>query len=273
MTGNQVYVQFDEMGIKLVPDLGLRLDKFSLETPFFPPLNIQKLVASPSVMGLLLQKPAGNLVAEGLFRGDASISVRPGRKAENGSPTQALTLKAEKLQLQELKTFFGLPVNLKGPISVNADGTVDLTMTNQPDVTFDGQTGRLEMGSSVINLPLGPVVLPELTLSRVTMKGRLSAGQLLIEDVQIGKEGDELVGKVSGQFNLELKNMNGQIFPVQGAYNYKIDLWANQAFEERAKFFLAIIDSHKVAEGPGHRYRFSLSGNAQTGQFKVDALR
>lgn len=273
MTGNQIYVQFDEMGIKLFPDFGLQLEKFSVETPMFPPLNVQKLVASPSVVSLLTQKPAGNLVAEGIFRGNASVAIRPGRKAENGAPLHAVTLKGDQLQLQDLKQFLALPVNIKGPLSLNADGNLDLTFSNQPDISFDAQTGKLELASSVINLPLGPVVLPDIALSRLSMKGRLSAGQLLIEDVTIGKEGDELVGKVSGNFNLELKNMNGMILPMQGSYNYKVDLWAHQAFEDRARFFLSIIDAHKVAEGPGHRYRFTLSGDARTGQFKVDALR
>lgn len=273
MTGNQVYVQFDEMGIKLFPDFGLQLEKFSLETMMFPPLNVQKLTASPSIMSLITQRPAGNLSAEGIFRGDATVSVRPGKKTENGVPTQAVTIKADKIQLQDLKQFLNLPVNIKGPVNLNADGTIDLTLSSQPDISFELQSGKIEMASSVINLPLGPVVLPDLTLSRLTVKGRLSAGQLLIEDVQLGKEGDELYGKISGQFNLELKNMNGQIFPVQGTYSYKVDVWANQSFEDRAKFFLSIVDAQKTAEGPGHRYRFTLNGDARTGAFKVDALR
>lgn len=272
-TNNQIYVQFDEMGLSIFPSFGMRFDKFSLETPTLPPLAIQKLNVSPSVTSLITQKPAGSVFAEGIFRGEASISVKPGKKLENGAQTQAITLKADKIQLADLKQFLSLPVMLRGGVNVSADGNVDLSMSNQPDISFDVQSGKLELTSSVLNLPLGPVVLPDLTVSKVTMKGRLSAGTLLIEETQIGKEGDELYGKLSGQFNVELRNISGNIVPMQGAYSYKVDIWASQSFEERAKFFLSLVDQHKTPEGQGHRYRFTLTGDARTGQFNVNPLR
>lgn len=272
-TRNQVYVQFDEMGLRLFPDLGLSFDKFSVETQALPPLSVQKLSVSPSIMSVITQKPAGSVFAEGIFRGEASLSLKPGKKLENGAQTQAITLKADRIQLADLRQFLSLPVMLRGSTSFSADGTVDLALTAQPDITFDLQSGQLEMTSSVLNLPLGPVVLPDLAVSRLSVKGRLSAGQLLIEDAQLGKAGDEIHGKISGQLAIDFRNMGGNIIPMQGAYSYKVDLWAAQGFEERAKFFLALVDQHKVPEGQGHRYRFTLTGDARTGQFNVNPLR
>lgn len=271
-TGNRVYVQFEDMGLNLFP-MGMSFEKFSVETGALPPLNVDELTLSPSIMSLLTQKPAGSLRAEGILRGEASISVKPGKKTESGAPTQAVTLNAEKIQLADLRQFLNLPVMIRGSTDLSADGSVDLAFTTQPDIQFEITAGRTEITSSVLNLPLGPVVLPDLGVSQFKAKGRLSAGQLLIEEALIGKTGDELHGKLSGQFNLELRNMGGRIFPMQGSYSYKVDIWASNAFEERAKFFLALVESHKQPEGSGHRYRFTLSGDARTGQFNVTALR
>lgn len=272
-TGNQVYVQFDEMSLSLIPDLGLSLDKFSVEIGGMSPITADRVGISPSPMMLATQKVQGSLSANGIFGGEATLSVKPGRKTESGALMQQVAVEAEKIRLQDLKQLLNLPIGLRGAADIKAEGSVDPAFLVQPDVSFDVKANKLEMESSSINSPMGPIVLPALNLSRITMKGRLSDAKLLLEEVLLGAEGDEFVGKVSGQIGFELRNIGGNFIPIAGAYNYKVDLWASKDFNDRARFFLQFFDKYQTPDGKGFRFRFGLTGDARNGSFTPNALQ
>ena len=65
MTNNQVYVQFDDMRLSVLPTPGVALDNVYVETPTLSGLKAQEVVATPSIRALIFQEPAGQLTAKG----------------------------------------------------------------------------------------------------------------------------------------------------------------------------------------------------------------
>lgn len=272
-TGNQVYVQFDNINLSLIPSPGLALDALSLQAGPMPPLSIRRLEVHPSLMGLLLQKIDARASAQGLFRGQVEATIKPGKKYENGAIAQAITLKAERVNLADLRQFASLPVSIRGQVNLNADGVLDMAFTNQPDVTVDLQSPSFELEPSTIDTMMGPLSLPALKMGRLQIKGRLSAGQFVIEDGVFGKEGDEVAGSIKGKMGLEMRNLGGRILPVPSTYEFQVDLAAKKSFEDRSKLFLMLIEQHRKPEGENGRYRFVVTGNAMTQQFNFSPAR
>lgn len=259
MTGNQVYLQFDDMRMSAFPQPGVAFDQVYVQGSSFPALKAQELVFTPSIMSLISQKPAGNVLARGFLKGQIKASISPGAKSESGVERQKMTLKAEQLSLAELKTLLNLPVSLKGNLNIDTSALADLTFREQPDMDLIVKIDRFELPPSNVQTMMGPLTLPDLKLSAVELKGRLSAGRFIIEEGIIGRATDEINGTVKGNLGLEIQNRGNGFAPVIGGYNFDIDLKIKKSFEQKGSLFLSFIDQYKTALPDGSRYAFKLS--------------
>ena len=261
-TGNQVYLQFDEMHMSLFPQPGVALEQVYVEGAQFPALKSQEIVFTPSIMSLITQKPAGQVTAKGFLRGQVKASIAPGTKSDNGVERQKLTVKADQLSLSELKNLLNLPVSLKGNLSLDTTALADLTFREQPDVDLVVNIDKFELPPANIQTMMGPLTLPDLKLASVQLKGRLSAGRFVIEDGTIGNANDEINGTIKGSIGMEIQNRGGGSFaPVMGGYNFDIDLKIKKSFEDRGSLFLSFIDQYKTPIAGGSRYAFKLSAS------------
>ena len=272
-TGNQIYVSFDHMNLGFFPTAGVGFDRLSLEAGQLPPLSIRRLDINPSIFGLLMNKPQGEAYAQGIFRGDIRVAVSPGKKLENGVATQNINIEAEKLNLGDIRQFASLPVRIRGQASAKVSGNVDPAFTAQPDINVELQSPNFELQPTSVETLMGPLVLPGLKLGRLQLKGRLSAGQFLIEEGFFGKDGDDLAGSVKGRIGLEIRNFNGRMIPVASNYELRFDFAAKEGFEKRSETLLLLINSHRTAEAAGGRYKFILTGDARNQSFNITPLR
>lgn len=273
-SGNRVYLQFQDLNLDFFPSPGIEMTEISLEALPMPPLAIRRLEVRPSLMGLITQRIDASATAEGIFRGDIQASIKPGRRLENGAMTQAISVNAERLNLADVKKLLPVPVNFRGMLNLKAEGQVDPTFTNQPDVTVDLNSQSFELLPSTVDTMMGPLAVPELKLGKMAIKGRLSAGAFVIEDGQIGQSNDDLNGSIKGRMGLEMRMMpNGAVIPVATNYEFNVNLFAKKSFEDRASMFMLLIQNHRQPEGDGGRYRFTLTGNAQSQQFQFNPAR
>ncbi len=117
---------------------------------------------------------------------------------------------------------------------------------------------HLEMPQS--NLPLGDmgdVTLPDLKISGVDVKGKLSSGHLTIESIKIGNSAaDDLFGTIKGSMDLALRPGPAGPYPELGAYSFDVDLQPSADFRERAKFFLGLLASYQQ----GTKIRMKVTG-------------
>lgn len=260
LTNNSLYVQFDRLKMSLIPQPGVEMDQVFIESTHAPAISANQLVIAPSITGLIQQKPYGRISAEGFLHGNVDVHVSKGTRSDNGVDRQRLEISAQKISLQDVRDMANLPVLLKGQMNLTTTALADLTFQEQPDVDVDLSIKQFELPSSNVNTPMGPISLPNLKLSTVELKGRLSAGRFIIETGTIGKVGDELYGTITGNMGLTLNSRGGGgVMPVMGAYNFDIDLKTKKSFQERAGLFLSFIDAYKTPTAEGSRYKLRLS--------------
>lgn len=269
---NQLLVQFDNLRLGLFPAPEVEIENVAVDIGNMPTVNVQSLSVSPSPSVLWSKTPNGSLSAKGLFRGDVEISVEPGSKSDAGVQRSKIAVKADKVSLQEIRELARLPVLLKGQVSLNSTAQADLAFQEQPDVDLTLSVDQFELPTSNVHTPMGPLTLPEIKLSTVTLKGKLSQGRFNIDEGVIGREGDELRGTVKGNIGFQIQNQGG-ITPVIGAYSFDIDMTVKKNFQDKASLFLSFLDQHKTPMPDGAGYKFRISANNTMIPPNISALR
>ncbi|RYZ78688.1 MAG: type II secretion system protein GspN, partial [Proteobacteria bacterium] len=259
LTGNKLFLQFEELKMSLIPTPGMRFQQVYVEATGFSGISAQEIKFTPSIGGLIMQKPYGTVNAKGLLKGDVQISVKGGPRSDGGLERQKIEVTAQKLNLQDLREVARIPVMMKGKLDFDTTSLVDLTFAEQPDVEITLSISQFELPPANEPTPMGPITMPDLKLSSVEIKGRLAAGKLIIESGTIGREADELRGTITGNIDITLTNMGGGVTPVVGGYDFRIDLRAKRNFQERAALFLSFIDNYKTALPDGGQYRFRVN--------------
>jgi type II secretion system protein N len=273
LTNNQVFVQFDRMKMGVVPNPGLQLQNVYLETTSLPPLTANEITFTPSISGLIAQKPSGSLAIKGFLKGNVTASLQPAKKSDNGVERHKVEITAQQLNLADIKDLLGLPLSLKGRVDLNSQALADLTLTEQPDMDLVLHIDKFELPTGNVQTPMGPLTLPEIKLKSVDLKGRLSAGRFIIEEGVLGQDGDELKGTVRGSMALQLKLTPQGLTPLIGSYEFMIDLTVKPGLQERATLFLSFLDQYKFPAQGATRYAFKLSAANAYDPPNMGALR
>lgn len=273
LTNNSVYVQFEKLKMSVFPQPGVQMNQVYIESLRTPAISAQELVITPSVTGLIQQKPYGHVSAKGLLKGDVDLSVGKGSKTENGVERHKIEVSAKKVSLHDLKEMANLPVLLKGQLNLESTALADLTFQEQPDVELNMSINQFELPPANVNTPMGPLTLPDIKLSSVELKGRLAAGQFVIESGTIGKPGDELYGTIKGRIGLTIVNRGSSFGHQIGAYNIEVDLKAKRSFQDRAVLFLTFIDGYKTPTAEGAQYKFKVSATNPMMPPSIGAVR
>lgn len=259
LTGNQIYLQFDKLHINPL-STSIGMENVLLETKTIENLTITNLTATPSVLALISKKPGGQLTAEGVLSGNATIKVSPSAtkdKADN--PKSNVEISLEKISLKDLRRTLSLSLPISGTLNMNAQALVDLAFTEQPDGDLTATIQKFELAGGNINLQdMGSLNLPEIKFSSVDFKSKFQAGKFVIDNMRLGTAADDLSGTLKGDLTLVIQNVNGQMFPVVNGYNLSVDLIAKQSFKDRASFFLSFIDRFQSVDPAGTRYKFKL---------------
>jgi type II secretion system protein N len=278
LTKNQVFLQFDDLQMSVFPGPGLKVSQVHVETPTLPPILAQEIKVAPSISGLIAQQPYGTVNAKGLFGGDIVINVKSGARSDNGVARQRVELTANRLNLQDLRELGHIPVMMKGKLDVSSVALVDVTFAEQPEVELTMNINQFEIPPSTLALEdLGDLAIPEIKVSRVDLKGRLAAGNFIIENGVIGKEGDDLQGTIKGNLTLTFAksefNPNGAVQPVLGPYSLSLDLRPSRKLQDSAATMLSFLDSYKSTASDGIHYKIKVSGDSFRAPPSLGVLR
>jgi type II secretion system protein N len=276
-SGNQIFIEFEDAGIDIIPNTGLNLSGVSLDTPSFGPLKISEITLLPSIGGLIRQTPSGRVKMRGVLEGDLDLSLSPGKTSEAGNPTYSIKIQGESLVLNDLGKIAQLPVNFKGKLSLKVSGSAEPTFSEQPDMDITLKIDQLQLPPSTIDSQMGPINLPALRISQLELQGRLSAGRLNIEKAQLGKAGDDISGSLKGGVNLTVMTSGGGFELVPGAYSLEADLMMTPDFEARARgplsFLFLLLDNYKSSAAGGFRFAFKASASNPQMPPSITALR
>ena len=258
LTRKSVFVQFESMSFNpLVPKL--TLEKVFVEGQAIPTITTENLTVSPSINSLFSKQPEGTITASGFLKGDVQVSMHSAAPTDSGLKRSRIELQAKDLNLKDIRELANLPMPLMGKLSANSSAVVDLTFTEQPDMDINLNILRFEMpSSSVFFGDLGRVNLPNVKMSLIELKGKLSAGKFTIESGKLGNANDELFGDVKGEIGLTFVNSGNVIQPQIGGYDIDLNLKASTAFKEQAKFFLGFLDGYRTDLPDGSSYKFKI---------------
>lgn len=269
LTQNQIYLQFDGLDLNIIP-AGIDLQKVYLETPFTPGIQADSLNLTPSIFGLIMQKPSGSISARGIFKGDLDVSISSGSATENGVARQKIIINAAQLNLAEIKSLLNLPYNLKGKANLDSTIQADLNMQEQPEADIVLNIDQFELPNLNVNTPMGPLLLPDFKFQKIQFKGKLTDGRLNIEEATLGDAKDDLSGKIKGNLIL---NLNNRMTPEFGAYSFELDLSASASFQDKAGLFLSFLDAYKTPQGPRARYALKVTGQNFMAPPSMSAVR
>jgi len=258
LTQNQVFLQFNNFSLNVTPP-GVEFTDIFVETAFAPGISAEEIQISPSLAGIIAQKPYGSVNAKGILNGELQLSVKKGQPTETGNERQRLIVNLEDLSLGALKDFLKLSLSIEGKLSLNADGQADLELSEQPDVDLNVDVNKFSLPPATINTMMGPLTLPDMKLDQVHLKGRLSNGKFIVEVGDIGKKQDDLFGKIKGFWNVSIIMVNGRPVPQFGSYDLDINLVTNKVFQTKASLFLSLLDQYKSSSPDGTRYKFKVS--------------
>jgi hypothetical protein len=102
--------------------------------------------------------------------------------------------------------------------------------------------------------------LPTLTLANVLLKGRMTNGNLMIEEGTFGASSDPIHGRIKGQLGLRFLSTGMSVVPQVGAYNLTADLNVNAATQKEIGIAFLLFDSAKTPTPTGFRYLFRAQG-------------
>lgn len=273
LSGNSVFLQFQKLRLNLVPTPGLKMEKVFFQAINTPSLSVEQLTITPSFSGVIYKKPYGQVNVQGFLKGDLDLSLSHAPRSEAGTEREKIEIQAQKISLKDVKQLANLPIQLKGQLQLGSTTLADFTWKEQPESEVDLTISQFELPPSSVPTPMGPLTLPEFKLAQVQIKGRLSAGNFLIEKAVFGKESDELQGNVKGSLGLNLENRGGMPAPVFGSYHFDIELKVKKTFQDKASAFLIFLDSYKSPTPEGFSYRFKLSGENFYAPPTIGALR
>lgn len=258
LTNGRVYFQFDNLRLSVFPP-GLSMEKVMVEAPQMPSIKTDFLTVSPSIGGAFKGLPYGSVTADGFLKGQVNLSLSGAGKTEAGSPRSLIELRAQKINLRELKAFLNTPFYLQGDLNIDTKGIADLTFQEQPDIENVALViNQFEFPPGEIPTPVGPVSLPELKLKQIDLRGKLSNGTFTIENGKLGQVNDELQVVLKGTIKVNFENRNGQIVPVIGAYNLDVDMKVQKSLRDKTALFLAFIEKHQKAPG---EYKFKVASS------------
>lgn len=275
-TQNQVYVQFDKLGIDIIPSPGLSLENVEIDTPLANGIEAGSLTLSPSIPSLLVAKLGITTRLTDFLNGRFSLSYNSKNSLTSVDGSGDYEISGENLDLSRVAKVMNLELPLRGRISIDAEGSIDLKFEEPARADFDVTGEQVQLMPTMLNIPnFGPMNLPGLTLSQMSAKGRFlpqerggtrnqMAQELVLEEVILGTEKDPLQARVRGKVQVNLLRSAAGIRALPGSYELRIQITARPAAQKDFGLFLSFLDSHKKETAAGSLYQFRVAANSTT---------
>lgn len=266
-----ISTRIKELGLKVLPLPGAKVSGLEVMISS-PPLSIGEAAFYPSLFSYALYGDVFfSADVEQIFGGNIELSRSPGDKVpEKEHRKDVFEIEAASIDLGQVMTFLktntlapsSLPLQIRGLISLLSNIDVDLQYTVQPNAEFQITGENVVFPPQSVPTHFGPIQFPEMSWKSILIKGRLVAGELVIEEAQLGQAGDPLLIKSKGRLAINLaKRPNGSIEPRFGAYEFNNDISMTQSVESVVGLLISpIAGNFKAQTSNGTRYLFRING-------------
>ena len=229
------YMQFDRMGINLIPSPGITVEDAVIEPMALPAIEAKKLDAAVSVMSALTAKLAVTADLQGIFKGDVNLDF-----AQAGGNMNNIAIGASGINLEDVSGFIRKgnlmqpALALEGGLNLNTDLKVDHTFEQQPSGTIGADIKAFKIPGQTIMIDFNgvpvPMPLPALDIGAVNLKAKMGDGQMDIEQMKFGGPNSDLKGTIKGTVKMNLVRGPAGAIPVINDYNLNIDITAAKSF-------------------------------------------
>lgn len=264
-TQNQVFLRFDHLGLAIFPP-SLKMDAVEVDTPFLPTLKASSMTLAPSIARLLAFSPGASFSANELFKGNVYGTV--GAKTEKERQKIDFDVTYNDLDLLAAGDFFNVVWPVAGQASISANGNLEPEFAAQPEAELKVTIDKLTLPNTLpANIPfVGGTQIPQIKFTDVKLSGRLINGEFIIENGTLGQDKDPFRGGVKGKIQVNFIRQGTQVVPQFGAYEFRIDLNMDRAFEtdlqKRVMIVYDMIGRYKTATGKGGRYLMRVAGSS-----------
>ncbi len=261
-SGNQLFVEFESMNFVFFPGPGLRLSEPSIQKAGMAPVRMNALKLNLRVLNVLRLAPGAKVSAEGLWGSELNLDWRSRERTPEGGHGHRLDADLRDLDLSQLAQALDLPVQIRGNTNLRAEALIEPEFTEQPQMDLELTSPRLELMPSRIFIPnFGPMDLPQLNWSQVSLGTRLENGELHIDDLRLGSRQDPVSARLRGRAALRVvKQPNGNLVPQTGRYDFRVELVVRQDAPQLVQLALVMLDSFKTQSPEGEVYLFRATG-------------
>lgn len=246
-TNGSVSVQFEDLGISLFP-FGVKLSNVYVNAPMIPELKAESLAISPAIWGLITGSPGVKVRLGGIFDGGIFASAQKETKDKN----EFVKVNADwsSLALRELLKLQSINLPIKGNIDGELENVrVDLKFQQPPSGKVSLKSKGLEMPSTPIASPLGPIDLPSLKFSELALSASLKDRDLNIETGMIGTSKDDIYGNLTGRIGVQISAYPGGVATQFNNYKINLELRVKEKIASQGFFPLALGFLEKCKAG------------------------
>ena len=257
-TRNQIVLQFEDLALKLLPSPGFQMSQVVISTPFVSGLRVDKMIIIPAASSIF-GRIGVTAELNGVMGGNLEFFVKVLEQTDQGDITLDTYIRTQSISINEFLQIVSPELNIDGLLNFQAEGQLDSSFEVQPDFKVKTQTQNFNLQALSVPTPIGPFPVPAIALKGITMRANLKEGQLQIENLELGQEGDDIVGQINGFVDLQIrKRMNKTQF-LPGNYNLACRITFKSHLENHFKALLNVLNlsEHKK----GNTYSFRIRGN------------
>lgn len=267
-TNKQVYLEFEDLNLSLLPVIGVKLSDVKVDAAQFPTFSAASLKASPAIGALITGSLGFTLDAKKFLGGDLELKLAEGKKIKKDKPQrfQNINLEFKDASLNQILPLLKPDLSADGQINLDISGSVDPQMRAQPDVELNIDSNKFHSRPFAVDAGGGMTFpIPELKFKKVNIKGRLVGSELAIEKCELGAPQDPLYIKLKGKINLDLRKTASGVAPQWGSYDLQAIIDVSKTQEDEALFkTLNAFYGTKTKEQTdrGSKYLMKISGSS-----------
>ena len=266
LTKNKVIFQFDNLKVFFFPKLGVKLENVSLSTAKVSNLKISTLKARLSILDLLIFKLNYQLEALGFFGGNLSATFKPGKNVINPTnkkkiKTKFVAINFENLDLAQMKSLLPLPI--EGKVQTQIQSTLNTQLLKQPEGKVSLYIKDFKLSNYSLNTPFGPMSLPEIHLSSVSLNANINEGVLILEKVQLGSKKNPLNGNINGNLEINFSLVRGKIRLLLRTYQIKVQLSLKPSLQKEFSLIFDPLKKYRAKSSSSREkidYSFQVKG-------------
>ena len=206
--GIKFVLQFEDLALKLLPSPGFRMSQIVINTPFVSGLKVDEMIIIPTASSIF-----GNIgmtaQLKGVIGGNLQFFMKVLEQTDQGEVKLDTYVRTQGISIQEFLQILSSEFNVDGLLHFEIEGQLDSSFEVQPDFKLKTQTQNFKLQPLSVPTPIGPFPVPAISLKGIVMRANLKEGQLQIESLELGQEGDDIVGQINGFVDLQIrKRMN-----------------------------------------------------------------